>query len=84
MAISPQALLAWVDAIGWTLLHFLWQGTVLGLFYALVRPLFPGVAARYRLGMGVLVALLACPLITLAYVWPCRWCRSARRLRCHR
>jgi TonB family protein len=70
MAISPQALLAWVDAIGWTLLHFLWQGTVLGLFYALVRPLFPGVAARYRLGMGVLAAMLACPLITLAYVWP--------------
>jgi TonB family protein len=70
MAISPQALLAWVDAIGWTLLHFLWQGTVLGLFYAVVRPLFPGVAARYRLGMGVLAAMLACPLVTLAYVWP--------------
>jgi TonB family protein len=70
MAISPQALLAWVDAIGWTLLHFLWQGTVLGLFYAIVRPLFPGVAGRYRLGMGVLVAMLACPLVTLAYVWP--------------
>jgi TonB family protein len=70
MPISPQALLAWVDAIGWTLLHFLWQGTVLGLFYAAVRPLFPGVAARYRLGMTVLVAMLACPLVTLAYVWP--------------
>ncbi len=70
MAISTQALLAWVDAIGWTLLHFLWQGTVLGLFYGVVRPLFPGVAARYRLGMGVLLAMLACPLVTLAYVWP--------------
>ena len=70
MAISPQALLAWVDAIGWTLLHFLWQGTVIGVFYAVVRPLFPGVVARYRLGMGVLLAMLTCPLITLAYVWP--------------
>ena len=70
MAISPTAMLAWVDAIGWTLLHFLWQGALLGLLYAVVRPRFPSVAARYRLGMGVLVAMLACPLVTLAYVWP--------------
>jgi bla regulator protein BlaR1 len=70
MAISPTAMLAWIDAIGWTLLHFLWQGALLGLLYAVVRPLFPGVAARYRLGMGVLLAMLACPPVTLAYVWP--------------
>ena len=79
MAIS-QALLAWVDAIGWTLLHFLWQGTVLGVLYAVLRPLFPGVAARYRLGMSVLATMLACPLITLGYLWPAHAPQAAAML----
>jgi len=70
MGITTQALLAWVDAIGWTLLHFLWQGTVLGVFYAVLRPAFPGVTARYRLGMSMLTAMLVCPLVTLFYLWP--------------
>ena len=59
-----------VDVLGWALLHFLWQGAALGLIYWLVRPLCTGVAARYRLGMGILLALTLCPLLTMTYLWP--------------
>jgi bla regulator protein blaR1 len=68
--ILPQMLFAWVDTIGWTLLHFLWQGTALGVIYYLVRPFCRGMTARYRLGMGMLMAMLACPIVTVAYLAP--------------
>src|SRR5262249_16992344 len=38
--------------------------------YALLRPWCSSVAARYRLGMGMLTLLALCPLATLAYLWP--------------
>jgi bla regulator protein BlaR1 len=69
MAFS-QSFIAGVDALGAVLLHFLWQGAALGLLYALLRPLCVNVGARYRLGMGTLLALALCPLVTLFYVWP--------------
>ena len=68
--ISSQTLLAWVDAIGWTLLHFLWQGALLGALYAALRPLCRDVESRYRLGMALLVVMLICPIATLAYLSP--------------
>ena len=51
--------------IGWTLVHFLWQGGVLGLVYALARPFLARGVVRYRFGMGVLLALALCPFVTL-------------------
>jgi hypothetical protein len=29
----------WVHRLGWTLLHFLWQGTVIVVVYAMLRSL---------------------------------------------
>ncbi|MEO7052836.1 MAG: M56 family metallopeptidase [Rhodanobacter sp.] len=51
--------------IGWTLVHFLWQGSLLGLMYALARPFLARGVVRYRFGMGVLFALALCPFVTL-------------------
>lgn len=59
---------AWFAAsqvLGWTLVHFLWQGSLLGLVYAGLRPLLTRGAARYRLGMGMLFAFTLCPLLTM-------------------
>jgi len=70
MPFSTQTLLVWVDAVGWSLLHFVWQGAVLGLAYRALRPLCHGVGARYRLGMLTLSAMLLCPLVTFVYLWP--------------
>jgi len=68
--ISSPTLLAWVDAIGWALLHFFWHGAVLGALYAALRPLCRDVASRYRLGMVLLVTMLLCPVVTLGYLAP--------------
>ncbi|OOG36386.1 M56 family metallopeptidase [Rhodanobacter sp. C05] len=51
--------------IGWTLLHFVWQGALLGLLYAAARMALPRGEARYRFGMVILLALALCPLLTL-------------------
>lgn len=59
-----------IDVLGVALLHFLWQGAALGLLYALLRPLCASVAARYRLGMGILWAMILCPILTAIQVWP--------------
>ncbi len=69
MAFS-QTFMAGVDALGAVLLHFLWQGAGLGLIYLLLRPMCPRVGARYRLGMGMLLALATCPVVTIFYLWP--------------
>lgn len=54
-----------VRVVGWALLHFVWQGVLLGLLYAAARAVLPRGEARYRFGMTVLVALALCPLLTL-------------------
>ena len=58
-------LLASAHLIGWTLVHFVWQGTLLGMVYAAVRVVVPRGEARYRFGMAMLVALALCPLLTV-------------------
>lgn len=54
---------AWLSAleiIGWSLLHFLWQGCVIGALYALVRSQLPSERANLRYAAGlVAMALLA-------------------------
>src|SRR5580765_7668334 len=63
-------LVPYVHALGWSLLHFLWQGTLIGLAYVLLRGMCGTSVARHRLGMLCLLAMLACPLVTLALLWP--------------
>ncbi|WP_247237059.1 M56 family metallopeptidase [Telluribacter sp. SYSU D00476] len=66
LSILPESL---VSAVGWMLLHALWQGALLALvavlgFYLLRnRP----AQARYGLGIGLLIAQVVGSLATLAY-----------------
>src|SRR5579859_2152016 len=69
MEFSPS-FIAGVDAVGTALLHFFWQGAVIALAYAALRPLCRDVLSRYRLGMGLLVVSALCPVATLIYLWP--------------
>lgn len=54
---------SFVQALGWTLLHFLWQGLLIGcataLAWAALRNARP--EARYAVGCGALLACLAWP-----------------------
>lgn len=56
--------LSGVRLVGWTLVHFLWQGALIGLVYALARMVLPRGEARYRAGMVALLAMALCPLAT--------------------
>lgn len=56
--------LSGVRLIGWTLVHFVWQGILVGLMYALARVVLPRGEARYRAGMTALLAMALCPMAT--------------------
>ncbi len=57
-----------IQAIGWTLLHFVWQGGVVGLGYAVARLILPveRSEARYAAGLIALAIMALCPLATFA------------------
>ena len=61
----------WIDIIGWSLLHFAWQGALLGLAVAGVLWLCRrrSANARYAVASGGLLTLLATPVVTAAVLW---------------
>ncbi|HWW16937.1 MAG TPA: M56 family metallopeptidase [Candidatus Dormibacteraeota bacterium] len=58
--LSPSAM----HSLGWTLLHFLWQGTAVAALAAVLMTLCRRASARYALAVGALVLMLAAPLAT--------------------
>ncbi len=56
--------------LGWTLIHFLWQGAVVGAIYAALRYILRGKspAVRYHLAMGTLAVMAALPVITFLHL----------------
>ena len=55
-----------LHAIGWTLLHFLWQGALVGAVYAALRPWLPAGEVRYAAALVALALLVLAPLLTLS------------------
>jgi len=60
----------WIDALGRCLVHFLWQGTLIGAVYFLLRSLCTSTSTRYRLGMTALFAMFVAPVATLLWLRP--------------
>ena len=61
-----------IQALGWTLLHFLWQGALIGIGYATLRLVVPAnhAEARYAAGLVALALIAICPPLTFAVVYP--------------
>jgi bla regulator protein blaR1 len=60
----------WAERLGWTLLHFLWQGILVAALYALARALVGGrmsARGRYAIACAALLAMTAAPAVT--YWW---------------
>src|SRR5262245_65382124 len=58
------------ERLGWTLLHFLWQGILVAALYALARALAGGrisARGRYASACAALLAMTAAPALT--YWW---------------
>lgn len=56
---------ALIDAFAWVLLHFVWQGLLVGLAYGLSRRLMPQASTRLVLGHIALLSMAVLPLLTL-------------------
>jgi len=56
--------------LGWTLLHFLWQGLLVGGVYACLRYVMAEASpqARYVLSLAMLAVLAVLPVITFLYL----------------
>jgi bla regulator protein blaR1 len=60
---------SFVLALGWTLLHSLWQGAAIALLVALLHPILTTPQARYRLALGGLLAILGVAVGTFFYLY---------------
>ena len=58
--ISPELL----QALGWTLLHFVWQGAALAALFALANTACRQATTRYALAVITLVLMMAAPVLT--------------------
>jgi beta-lactamase regulating signal transducer with metallopeptidase domain len=58
--ISPELL----QALGWTLLHFVWQGAGLAALFAVTNTVCRRATTRYALAVITLVLMMAAPVIT--------------------
>ena len=60
----------WVERLGWTLVHFLWQGALIAALYAVARR-WVGQArsaqVRYLLACGALTAMVIAPIVTFSF-----------------
>jgi len=62
--ITPEVL----RTLGWTLLHFLWQGAGLAALFAVAAAVCRSARGRYGLAVGALVLMMASPVVTFTWL----------------
>ncbi len=62
--LSPSAM----HCLGWTLLHFLWQGTAVAALAAVLMTLCRRASTRYVLAVAALALMLAAPVATFFFL----------------
>lgn len=69
-AIHLLASQPWVERLGSTLLHFLWQGALIAAIYAAARRATARPAVRYLLACAALALMSVAPLLTWSVLSP--------------
>jgi CubicO group peptidase (beta-lactamase class C family) len=61
-----------IQTLGLTLLHFLWQGTLIAIMFAVILYLFKGSSStlRYNLSCVALAVMVIVPIATFIYLLP--------------
>lgn len=62
----PDTLIAFAHTVAWTLLHFVWQGLLIGAAWLLLRRLSASHGWRHGCALAALVACLAAPVATVS------------------
>jgi beta-lactamase regulating signal transducer with metallopeptidase domain len=57
-----------VRDLGWTLIHFLWQGLVLAALLQMILPMCRGAVARHNWTLGTLAMMAAAPVMTFLFI----------------
>lgn len=60
LLISPPL----THSLGWTLLHFIWQGLALAAICAVLMAICRSASSRYAIALGTLALMLAAPVVT--------------------
>lgn len=63
--VSPEMM----RTLGWTLLHFLWQGAALAAFLAAILAFVRRAEKRYALSVAALALMIAAPTVTFVLLW---------------
>src|SRR5258707_4580310 len=63
----------WITAemlrtLGWTLLHFVWQGAGLAALFAVACAVCRSASARYAIAVSVLALMVASPIVTFTWL----------------
>jgi len=61
---------AWVSDLGWTLIHFLWQGSAIAAVYSIARIFSKNPEARYFVACAALSLMVAAPVATFLRMAP--------------
>lgn len=72
-AMQMLASATWVERLGMTLLHFLWQGLLIAVLYAAARRILARTSSprtRYLLACAALATMMAAPLVTWELLRP--------------
>ena len=72
VAIRILAAQPWVERLGWTLVHFLWQGALIAVLYVVARRWMGSsrsAQARYLLACLALLAMVAEPIRDIQSYW---------------
>src|SRR5258708_30404617 len=58
------------NALGWTLVHFLWEGALIAALFGIAQILMRRASSdlRYVTGCGAMLAMLAAPMFTLIFL----------------
>jgi bla regulator protein blaR1 len=62
--LSPSTM----HSLGWTLLHFLWQGTAVAALAAVLLSLCRRSSVRYAVAVGALAFMLTTPIVTFVFL----------------
>lgn len=60
---------AFVRALGWTLVHSLWQGGAIAFVLLILLPRLKSARSRYRTAYGALMAMFATAAVTFGWVY---------------
>jgi uncharacterized protein (TIGR03435 family) len=59
-----------MERLGWTLVHFLWQGVLIAVLYGAIRQRWGLPHARYLLACAALAAMVTAPFVTFGLLGP--------------